>query len=98
MERALYAQEKGASYISFSSPFDSPTKTQKPYTDFDFLKKAKKILRIPFYVIGGINSKTLPLLFSHVKCGVCSISGIYGEGDPFLNAFEMKEFIIENTK
>jgi len=94
IERALHAEEKGADYVSFSSPFPSPTKKDKKIVPFDVLRKAKEKVKIPIYVIGGINKDNVSEILSKLKCGVCAISGIYAFYDPFLTAFAIREKII----
>ena len=94
IERALYAEEKGADYVSFSSPFPSPTKQDKKIVPLELIKKAREKIKIPLYVIGGINKDNVSEILSSLKCGVCAISGIYDSHDPFLTAFAIKEKII----
>ncbi|MEN3044537.1 MAG: thiamine phosphate synthase [Candidatus Hydrothermales bacterium] len=94
IERAKEAQAKGADYVSFSSPYPSPTKVDKKIVPLALLKKAKEILNIPMYVIGGINAENVSNLLKEVKCGVCSISGIYKSEDPFFNAYKIREKLL----
>lgn len=94
IERAREAENLGADYVSMSSPFLSPTKKDKKMVPFETIKKARDVLKVPLYVIGGINKGNVSLLLSKVKCGVCAISGIYEGEDPFINAFEMREKIL----
>jgi len=94
IERALYAEEKGADYVSFSSPFPSPTKKDKKNVPIELIKKAQEKIKIPLYVIGGINKNNVSEILSNLKCGVCAISGIYDSYDPFLTAFAIREKII----
>ncbi|MEO0294569.1 MAG: thiamine phosphate synthase [candidate division WOR-3 bacterium] len=94
IERAKEAENIGADYVSMSSPFPSPTKKDKKIVPFDTIKKAKDVLKIPLYVIGGINKDNISILLNRVKCGICAISGIYEGEDPFINAFEMREKIL----
>ncbi|MEN3046176.1 MAG: thiamine phosphate synthase [Candidatus Hydrothermales bacterium] len=94
IERAIEAQAKGANYVSFSSPYTSPSKADKKIVPFSILKRAREILSIPMYVIGGINVDNISNLLREVKCGVCSISGIYKSEDPFFNVHKMKEELL----
>ncbi|MEO0267197.1 MAG: thiamine phosphate synthase [candidate division WOR-3 bacterium] len=93
LERAIEAERKGADYVSFSSPFPSPTKPLKPLTDWERVEEAVKILKIPVYLIGGINNQNIKEVFKIKIYGICSISYIFNAEDPFFKAFELKELI-----
>jgi len=54
VERALMAQEKGATYVAFGRFFPSNSKPLASPADVATLKQAKQILTIPIVVIGGI--------------------------------------------
>ncbi len=94
IERAIYAEKSGADYVSFSSPFPSPTKRDKKIVSFETLKKAKEKIKLPLYVIGGINKDNVSEVLLNLRCGICAISGIYDTFDPFLSAFQIREKII----
>ena len=93
LERALMAEEKGADYVSFSSPFFSFTKPYKPCTQWDIIEEAKKVLKIPFYLIGGINIENVREIFKRKIFNICSLSYIFNSLDPFLKVFELKELL-----
>jgi|Deesub1362B_J571_1020462.scaffolds.fasta_scaffold00008_16 thiamine-phosphate pyrophosphorylase len=95
-ERAEDAQKNGADYVSFSSPFKSPTKPYKPLTPWDVIEKAVEDLEIPVYVIGGINRDNIDEVLKRKAFGVCVISCIFNSEDPFFPAFELKEKILKN--
>lgn len=54
VERALTAQENGATYVAFGRFFPSATKPLAPPADISTLTEAKKRLHIPVVAIGGI--------------------------------------------
>lgn len=93
LERAIEAEKKGADYVSFSSPFPSPTKPFKPLTSWKIIEEAVKILKIPVYLIGGINNKNMKEVFKIKIYGICSISYIFDSEDPFFKVFELKELL-----
>ncbi len=55
LDTALQAQAQGADYVSFSSPFASPTKKRTPRTTLKKLAEFQQTLRIPMCIIGGVN-------------------------------------------
>ncbi len=93
LERAQEAQEKGADYISFSSPFFSFTKPFKPLTPWETIEKARKVLKIPFYLIGGITLENVKEIFERKIFNICSISYIFNSPDPFIKVFELRELL-----
>lgn len=54
LERAIKAEQEGASYVAFGSFFPSPTKPESQLVDKKILTLAKKYLKIPICAIGGI--------------------------------------------
>lgn len=62
LERAILAQNQGASYVAFGSFFPSSTKPDAKKAPLELLKRAKKELKIPICVIGGINETNISLL------------------------------------
>lgn len=54
LERAIKAEQEGASYVAFGSFFPSPTKPDSKLVDKKILTLAKKHLKIPVCAIGGI--------------------------------------------
>ncbi|MDY0237268.1 MAG: thiamine phosphate synthase [Campylobacterales bacterium] len=62
LERAILAQNQGASYVAFGSFFPSSTKPDAKKAPLELLKRAKKELKIPICAIGGINETNISLL------------------------------------
>lgn len=54
LERAKYAEAQLATYVAFGSFFPSPTKPSSKVVDKKIIALAKKTLKIPICVIGGI--------------------------------------------
>ncbi len=75
LELALNLQEKGVSYVAFSSPYPSPTK-EKELSGFELFERAKEVLRIPFYAIGGIDEERAREMIRHGAYGVAVVSAI----------------------
>lgn len=75
LKQALDAQNKGANYISIGPIFKTPTKPKISKTlGLDIIKEIKKKIRIPFFVIGGINLKNINQVLSKgaKRVAVCS--------------------------
>jgi thiamine-phosphate pyrophosphorylase len=94
--RGIEAEKKGANYVSFSSPFRSPTKPFKSLTKWEIIEEAVKILKIPVYVIGGINDETIEEVLKRKIFRICSISYIFKFSDPFFPVFSLKEKILKS--
>ncbi len=75
LKLALDFQEKGASYVAFSSPYPSPTK-EKEISSFELFEKARETLRIPFYAIGGIDEVRAREMIKWGAYGVVVLSAI----------------------
>ena len=96
LERGIEAEKKGANYVSFSSPFPSPTKPFKLLTKWEIIEEAIKVLKIPVYIIGGINDKTIEEVLKRKIFGICSISYIFNTSDPFFSVFFLREKILKS--
>ncbi len=79
---ALRMQEAGADYVAFSSPYPSPTKPDKDVTSIDLIREAARVLRIPFYVIGGIDETRAGELVRAGAYGVAVVSAVLKARDP----------------
>ena len=93
LELALKLQEEGADYLGFSSPFESPTKPEKPRTSPELLRKACKTLNIPIFAIGGINPENVEDVLKLGVHGVAVISSVFNSGDPYENVKRLREKI-----
>jgi len=74
---ALKAQDEGASYAAFGAVFASPTKPNAPLCKFETIRRAKKILRIPVCVIGGINAANIAQIAALNPDYIAVISALY---------------------
>ena len=64
LDRALLAQEAGASYVAFGRFHASNTKPHAQHADPEILHLARQKLRIPIVAIGGINAENGAALLS----------------------------------
>ena len=59
LNQAVEAQKNGADYISIGPVFSTPTKPEYKAVGLDLIRKVKKAVQIPFFVIGGINENNI---------------------------------------
>lgn len=59
LNQAVKAQKEGADYISIGPVYATPTKPEYKAVGLGLIKKVKKVIRIPFFVIGGINKENI---------------------------------------
>ena len=59
LNQAIAAQKNGADYISIGPVFSTPTKPEYKAVGLDLIRKVKRAIHIPFFVIGGINENNI---------------------------------------
>jgi thiamine-phosphate pyrophosphorylase len=62
LQRAIKAQESGASYVAFGACFASNTKREAKVIDLSVIETAAKRLAIPICAIGGITAQNAALV------------------------------------
>lgn len=70
LAQALRAQEQGADYISVGPIFPTPTKPEYKAVGLGLIDKVSKAIKIPFFVIGGINERNLAAVLCRGARGV----------------------------
>jgi len=81
-DRAVAAQQAGASYVAFGRFFASHTKPDAVPASLDLIRRAKAQLSIPVVAIGGITpDNAAPLIDAGVDM-LAVIHGIFGQADP----------------
>ena len=81
-DRAVAAQQAGASYVAFGRFFASHTKPDAVPASFDLIRQAKAQLSIPVVAIGGITpDNAAPLIDAGVDM-LAVVHGIFGQADP----------------
>ena len=81
IELAKYSEENGASYISFGAMYPTMSKESVIITKHSVLVDAKKVIKIPICVIGGINKSNISNLMKYEPDMICMISGIFSQKD-----------------
>lgn len=74
LNEAIIAEARGADYVSMGPIFSTSTKLEYRPIGLDIIKKIKRKIRIPFFVIGGINEKNVEQVLSLgvKRVAVCS--------------------------
>lgn len=83
IERGLTAERRGADYVAFGTPYNTPTKPGREPTPFDVLREAvDKIKSIPIFAIGGITPENATEVLKTGVDGIAVITSVYGSPDP----------------
>ncbi len=82
VELALKLESEGADYVAFGNFFRSPVKPDEEIVPLSILGKAKSILKVPVFAIGGINHKNAPLILEEGADGIAMVSAVFGYEDP----------------
>ena len=91
IERALKAEREGADYVAFGSLFPTRTKENYVLVEFDTIKAAKRRLKIPICVIGGINRRNFLRVLSLEPDLIAISSAIFSAPAPAEEAAFFKE-------
>jgi thiamine-phosphate pyrophosphorylase len=65
LRQAQRAKAQGADYISIGPLFQTPTKPEYQPIDLNLIKAVKKKIKMPFFVIGGINENNINKVLSY---------------------------------
>lgn len=82
LENGLIAQEKGADYVAFGTPYSTPTKPGRKPTSIETLEEASKILDIPVFAIGGIFPVNAKEIIDTGVDGIAVITSVFGSDKP----------------
>lgn len=81
LERALAAQDEGASYVAFGRFFPSTTKPAAPPADLELLRQARARLHVPLCAIGGITPANGRPLIEAGAGMIAAVEGVFGAPD-----------------
>lgn len=81
LERAVAAQDEGASYVAFGRFFPSQTKPHAPQAEAALLRQARDKLHIPICAIGGITPANARPLIEAGAAMVAAVEGLFGAAD-----------------
>jgi len=78
VERAVLAEQEGADYVAFGTPFPSPTKMKRTDIALDIFQRAKARVHVPVFAIGGINLSNAQQIIDTGADGIAVVSGVFG--------------------
>lgn len=81
LERAVVAQDEGASYVAFGRFFPSTTKPGAPQAELALLRQARTRLRVPICAIGGVTPANARTLIDAGADLVAAVEGVFGARD-----------------
>jgi thiamine-phosphate pyrophosphorylase len=81
VERAVAAEQAGADYVAFGTPFPSPTKPKRTDISLDIFQAAKRRVRVPVFAIGGIILANARQVIDAGADGIAVVSGVFGAPD-----------------
>jgi thiamine-phosphate pyrophosphorylase len=81
VERAVAAEQAGADYVAFGTPFPSPTKPKRTDISLGIFQEAKQRVHVPVFAIGGITLANTPQLIDAGADGIAVVSGVFGAPD-----------------
>ena len=96
-QRAVSAQNQGASYVAFGRFFPSTTKPSAVQADTSLIHLAKETLHIPVVAIGGITPENGHILVNAGADFLAVVAGIFAQDDPHDAAKRYAELYHKHT-
>jgi thiamine-phosphate pyrophosphorylase len=93
LKQAQVAQRKGADYIAVGPIFPTPTKPKAKPIGLDIIKQLRKKIKIPFFVIGGINLSNINLALSCGAKRIAVIRAVLRSKNPALAAENLSKLL-----
>ncbi|MEE8291399.1 MAG: thiamine phosphate synthase [Candidatus Tectomicrobia bacterium] len=81
VENAVAAEQEGADYVAFGTPFPSPTKGTKGRTPLAIFQAAKQQVTVPVFAIGGITIANAQQVIDAGADGLAVVSGVFGTSE-----------------
>ncbi|MFH1778729.1 MAG: thiamine phosphate synthase [Candidatus Omnitrophota bacterium] len=78
LSQAKEAQKNGADYIGVGPIFATPTKPEYKAVGLDLIKKVKRVIKIPFVAIGGIDTSNIDEILSAGANRVAVVRAVCG--------------------
>jgi thiamine-phosphate pyrophosphorylase len=79
--RAVAAEQEGADYVAFGTPFPSPTKTKRTDISLGIFREVKQRVNIPVFAIGGITVDNARQVIDAGADGIAVVSGVFAAAD-----------------
>jgi len=98
IERGINAEQGGADYVVFGTPYYTPTKPDRAPTSFDVVKEAKRLITtIPIFAIGGITAQNAGVVLETGVDGIAVVTSVFGSPDPEASARELTSIIRDRS-
>ena len=95
LERAVAAQDEGASYVAFGRFFPSRTKPGAPQARPSLLRQARGKLRVPICAIGGVTPANAKALIDAGADLIAAVEGVFGARDVAAAAHAYARLFVE---
>lgn len=95
LTQALKAEAEGADYISIGPAFSSPLKPNLKPIDLRLIRRVSQKIKIPLFVIGGINCSNIRKVISYGAERVALCRAICGAQDPKKSARQLRKLIYD---
>jgi thiamine-phosphate pyrophosphorylase len=79
--RAVAAEQAGADYVAFGTPFPSPTKPKRTDISLGIFREVKQQVKVPVFAIGGITIDNASHVVDAGADGIAVVSGVFGASD-----------------
>jgi len=79
--RAVAAEQAGADYVAFGTPFPSPTKPKRTDISLGIFREVKQRVKVPVFAIGGITIDNAPQVIDAGADGIAVVSGVFAAPD-----------------
>jgi len=94
IEKGVDAEIRGADYVAFGTPYNTPTKPGRIPTSFSTLIEAKtKITKIPIFAIGGITKENAQDVLVTGVDGIAVITSVFGSDNPKTACIELSQIL-----
>lgn len=81
VDRAVAAEQEGADYVAFGTPYPSPTKTKRTDISLEIFQAAQRRVHVPVFAIGGITLANAQHVIDAGADGIAVVSGVFGAPD-----------------
>ena len=79
--RAVAAEQEGADYVAFGTPFPSPTKPKRTDISLGIFREVKQRVNMPVFAIGGITIDNARQVIAAGADGIAVVSGVFAAAD-----------------
>ena len=90
--RAVAAEQAGADYVAFGTPFPSPTKPKRTDISLGIFREVKRQVKVPVFAIGGITVDNARQVIDAGADGIAVVSGVFAAPDVEAAARALAQF------